>query len=155
MRGAVGLARSLRISAGIIGATVAAFATSSPELTVSIVAALDGAPQIALGDALGSNIVNVGLVLALALLVSRIPAERKSVGRNFWVAVLVPVITGVLILDGVLSRIDGFILLGLFLVWLAGNTALRSQKSGAPPPNRLKKATAGARLSFRCSVWRF
>ncbi len=54
VRGAVGLARSLRISAGIIGAAVAAFATSSPELTVSMTAALAGSPQIALG----SNIVN-------------------------------------------------------------------------------------------------
>lgn len=55
VRGAVGLAKWLRIPAGIIGATVAAFATSSPELTVSITAALAGSPQIALDDPLGSN----------------------------------------------------------------------------------------------------
>ncbi len=55
VRGTVGLAKTLRISPGIVAATVAAFATSSPELTVSINAALHGTPRIALGNALGSN----------------------------------------------------------------------------------------------------
>ena len=64
VRGAVGIAYWARISSGIIGVTVAAFATSSPELSVSINAALAGKPQIALGDALGSNVVNVALILA-------------------------------------------------------------------------------------------
>ncbi len=54
VRGAVGLAHWARVSPGIIGATVAAFATSSPELSVSISSAMAGEPQIALGDALGS-----------------------------------------------------------------------------------------------------
>ena len=72
VRGAVGLAFWARVSPGIIGATVVAFATSSPELSVSINAALAGKPQIGLGDALGSNVVNVALILALALLISGI-----------------------------------------------------------------------------------
>ena len=67
VRGAVGWAHWLRSSSGIIGATVVAFATSSPELAVSISSAIAGTPQIALGDALGSNVVNVALILALAL----------------------------------------------------------------------------------------
>ena len=67
VRGAVGLAHWARISPGIIGATVAAFATSSPELSVSINAALAGKPQIALGDALGSNVINVALILAIGV----------------------------------------------------------------------------------------
>jgi cation:H+ antiporter len=56
VRGTVGTARALRISPGIIATTIAAFATSSPELTVSINSALQGTPRIALGDALGSNV---------------------------------------------------------------------------------------------------
>jgi len=70
VRGAVGLAHWARVTPGIIGATVAAFATSSPELSVSINSALAGKPQIALGDALGSNVVNVALILGLALVIS-------------------------------------------------------------------------------------
>lgn len=118
VRAAVGLAYWARISPGIIGATVAAFATSSPELSVSINAALAGKPQIALGDALGSNVVNVALVLALALMISGIKSSRSSLKRDFPVALLVPVITGVLFLDGELSRIDGLLMLGMFIAWL-------------------------------------
>jgi cation:H+ antiporter len=70
--GVVGLAHWARVSPGIIGATVATFATSSPELSVSINAALAGKPQIALGDFLGSNVINVALILAIALVISGI-----------------------------------------------------------------------------------
>jgi cation:H+ antiporter len=132
VRGAVGLAYLTRISPGVIGATVAAFATSSPELSVSINAAMAGEPQIALGDALGSNVVNVALILALALLFSGIQSPRDSVKRDFPVALLVPVITGVLFLDGVLSRLDGLLLLSMFFAWLvAAVIEARKQRSAA------------------------
>jgi cation:H+ antiporter len=63
VRAAVGIAAWARIPAGVIGATVAAFATSTPEVSVAIGAALAEKPEIALGDGLGSNVVNVALVL--------------------------------------------------------------------------------------------
>jgi cation:H+ antiporter len=78
VRGAVGIARWARIAPGMIGATVAAFATSSPELSVSMSAALAAKPQIALGDALGSNVVNVALILGLALVISGIQSTRDT-----------------------------------------------------------------------------
>src|SRR5512145_2220419 len=115
VRGVVGLAHWARIAPGLIGATVAAFATSSPELSVSINAALAGKPQIALGDAIGSNVVNVTLILALALVISGIQCPRDSIRRDFPVALLVPVLTGVLFADGTLSRADGLLMLGIFL----------------------------------------
>lgn len=119
VRGAVGMARLLRVSPGIIGATVAAFATSSPELSVAVNAGMAGQPQVALGDALGSNMVNIALVLAVALVISGIQCPRDSVKRDIPVAVLIPVMTGILALDGVLSRMDGVLMLSLFIVWLA------------------------------------
>jgi cation:H+ antiporter len=132
VRGAVGLAHWARVSPGIIGATVAAFATSSPELTVAINAAMAGRPQISFGDALGSNVVNVALILAIVLLISGIQSPRDSIKRDFPVALLVPVIIGVLFLDGVLSRIDGLLLLGMFLAWLiAVIIEARKQRSAA------------------------
>jgi len=132
VRGAVGLAHWARISPGIIGATVAAFATSSPELSVSINAAMAGKPQIALGDALGSNVVNVALILALALVMSGIQSPRDSVKRDFPVALLIPIITGVLFLDGELSRFDGLLMLSMFLAWLvAAIIEARKQRSAA------------------------
>lgn len=132
VRGTVGLAYWARVSPGVIGATVAAFATSSPELSVSINAAMAGTPQIALGDALGSNVVNVALILALALVISGIQSPRGSVKRDFPVAFLIPIITGVLLLDGELSRFDGLLMLSMFLTWLV--TAIieaREQRSAA------------------------
>ena len=132
VRGAVGLAFWARISPGIIGATVVAFATSSPELSVSINAALAGKPQIGLGDALGSNVVNVALILALALLISGIQSPRDSIKRDFPVALLIPIITGVLFLDGELSRLDGLLMLGMFIAWLvAAVLEARKQRSAA------------------------
>lgn len=132
VRGAVGLAHWVRISPGIVGATVAAFATSSPELSVAISSALAGEPEISLGDALGSNVVNVALILALALVISGIKSPRHSVKRDFPVALAVPVITGVLFLDGVLSRYDGFLMMGLFFSWLAATVVeARKQRSAA------------------------
>lgn len=132
VRGAVGIAHWARISPGIIGATVAAFATSSPELSVSINSALAGKPQIALGDALGSNIVNVSLILAIVLIISGIQCPRESVKRDFPVALLVPIITGVLALDGKLSRIDGFLMLSMFIAWLVAVVVeARKQRSVA------------------------
>src|SRR3989337_209241 len=132
VRGAVGLAHWARISPGIIGATIAAFATSSPELSVSINAALAGEPQIAFGNALGSNVLNVALILALALVISGIQSPRDSVKRDFSVALLIPVITGVLFLDGELSRLDGLLMLSMFLAWLvAAVIEARKQRSAA------------------------
>jgi len=130
LRGLVGVARRARVSAGIIGATVAAFATSSPELSVGISAATAGKPQISFGDVLGSNVVNVGLILGLALLISGIQASRDTVRRDFPVALLAPVVLGFLALDGLLSRLDGLLLLGMFLAWLAAVIAEARKQRG-------------------------
>jgi cation:H+ antiporter len=118
VRGSVGIAQWLRVSPGIIGATVAAFATSSPETSVSITSALANKPQIALGDALGSNIVNVSLILGLALLYKPIQVPKGSMRRDFPIALIVPAITAVLFLDGALSRTDAFFLLATFSGWI-------------------------------------
>lgn len=132
VRGSVGLARWMRVSPGIVGATVAAFATSSPELSVSINAALAGTPQIALGDALGSNVVNIALILGLVLMYSGIQGSRDSLKRDFPVALSVPVITGILLLDGALSRTEGVLLLSIFLAWLtAAAIEARKQRNAA------------------------
>lgn len=118
VRGVVGVARWARVSAGIIGATLAAFATSSPELSVAINSALNHSPQISLGDALGSNVVNLGLILGIVLLISPVQAPRASIRRDFTVALLVPFLLAVLAYDGVLSRIDGMLLMALFVGWM-------------------------------------
>ncbi len=132
VRGTVGLGGWASISPGIVGATVAAFATSSPELSVTINSALAGKPQIALGDALGSNVVNVSLILAVALIISAIKSSRESIRRDFSIALMLPFLSGILFLDGVLSRIDGIIMLALFAAWMVATVIeARKQRSAA------------------------
>jgi cation:H+ antiporter len=132
VRGTVSLATWARVAPGIVGATVAAFATSSPELSVSITSALAGTPQIALGDAIGSNVVNIALILALVLLISGIQSSRDSIRRDFPVAFLVPVLTAALAADGELSRLDGALMLSIFLAWIIATVIeARRQRSAA------------------------
>jgi cation:H+ antiporter len=154
VKGTVGLASAMRISPGIIAATIAAFATSSPELTVAVSSALTGAPEISLGDALGSNVVNVALILGMALLIAPIPVPRSGIRRDFPVALLVPVVVAVLLFDGRLSRLDGLLLLAGFFAWLVAVTyEAYSQRSAAPemlgarPPSR---AVLEELLGLRC-----
>lgn len=133
VRGLVGLARWARVSTAIVATTVAAFATSSPELSVAVGSALSGRPEISLGDALGSNVVNVALILAIALCMSGIVSPRASVRRDFPVALLVPVVVGALGFDGQISRADGVALLVFFFVWLTMVVnAGRKERSAAP-----------------------
>jgi len=114
----VQLAQWARLAPAIVAVTVAAFATSSPELTVGVTSALSGQPQIALGDSLGSNVVNVALILGGALLLSGIQSPRSGLKRDFPVAIAAPLLTGLLLVDGTLSRVDGALLLAAFAVWL-------------------------------------
>jgi cation:H+ antiporter len=118
VRGVVGIALWARISAGIVGATVAAFATSSPELSVAVISALSKKPEISLGAALGSNVVNVAVILAIPVIMTGIKSSPGSVQRDFPFALAAPILTAVLALDGELSRMDGALLLIAFMLWL-------------------------------------
>jgi cation:H+ antiporter len=116
--GSVGLARWARWPVAVIGVTVAAFGTSAPELMVAVQAAMDGLPQISLGDVLGSNIVNIALILALVLSLSGMRAEDEGVRRDWAWALAVPVLMAVVLWDGWFSRVDAVILMSIFFLWL-------------------------------------
>ncbi|MEZ5100743.1 MAG: calcium/sodium antiporter [Thermoleophilia bacterium] len=133
VRGAVGVATRLRIPGGIVGATVVAFATSSPELAVGIASARSGTPGLALGDALGSNVVNVGLVLGLVLLLGTLATTRQAgLRRDVLFALALPALLAVLALDETISRADGGVLLVVFLLWLVLTTLeARRERSAA------------------------
>lgn len=116
--GAVGLARWARWPVAVIGVTVAAFGTSSPELMVAIHAGRDVVPEISLGDVLGSNIVNIALILALVLSLSGMKAEDDGVRRDWSWALAVPFIMIGVLWDGWFSRLDALLLMSLFGLWL-------------------------------------
>lgn len=118
VRGTVSLALRFRVPVAVVGVTVAAFATSSPELSVAVSSGLAGTPQVSIGDALGSNVVNVGLILGLALLFGPVKAGWSELRRDFVFSLGAPLLTGVLLFDGALSRLDAAVLLAGFFVWL-------------------------------------
>ncbi len=106
----------------MIGLTVVAFATSAPEILVSVIAALRGEPGLAFGNAIGSNIVNIGLVLGITAIVRPIPLESATLRREMPALLAVSLLTVSLFLDTRLSRPDGIVMLtGLIIVmiWLA------------------------------------
>lgn len=117
--GSVGLARAARLSPSLVGATVAAFAASSPELAVGVSSALADAPGVGLGNALGSNVVNVALILGLALLGGSIRWPSETIGRDYPAALLAPPASAALFYAGGAPRIQAALLLGGFCVWLA------------------------------------
>jgi cation:H+ antiporter len=119
LKSILGAALHLRVPKMVVATTLAAFATSSPELTVSSVAALAGQPEIGLGDALGSNVVNIALIFGLALLFGAIQTSRQDFGRDYYLALAIPVLTLLLVLDGHIARWEALLLLAAFLVWLA------------------------------------
>lgn len=134
VRGTLGFGRALRIAPGLVAATMGALATSSPELTVAVASSLEGAPQISLGDALGSNVVNIALILALALLVAPIEAGRAEIRRDFFFALLAPPLILAVLWDGRLSRFDSLMLLVAFALWTALNIAeARKQRAVTAP----------------------
>ena len=122
VHGAASAARNMGIAPLLIGLTVVAFATSAPEILVSVVAALQQEPGLAFGNAIGSNIVNVGLVLGLTAMIRPIKLESDTLRREMPALLAVSLLTVSLFLDTFLSRIDGIVMLTglvIVMVWLA------------------------------------
>ena len=117
VRGSVAIALKLRISKVIIGLTLVAFATSAPELIVSIIAAMKGKSAIALGNVIGSNVANIGLILGLTALLYKMEAIRLTY-RNDWLFLLgANGLLGVFLYFGGISFIQGLILVAALVVY--------------------------------------
>lgn len=118
VRGAVSIARRLRISPLLIGMTVVAFATSAPEMVVSLDSAIHGVPDIALGNVIGTNLANLGLVLGVAAIVAPISANWGDVARDVWVMLAATVALVAVMLGGVVGRFEGALLIGGLAVYI-------------------------------------
>ena len=118
--GAAAVARYLGMPALLVGMLVIGFGTSAPELVVSAFAAAGGQPELAFGNAMGSNIANIGLILAVTVLVTPIVVHKGILRRELPALLGVTVLLGVLTLDRRLSMADALVLLGVLLalvVW--------------------------------------
>ena len=121
VHGAAATARNLGVAPLLIGLTVVAFATSAPEILVAIVAAARGQTDLAVGNAIGSNIANIGMVLGAVAIIRPIEMTSATLRREMPALLAVSLLTVSLFLDSYLSRVDGFVLLtGLLIVmvWL-------------------------------------
>lgn len=111
VRSSVGLSFKLNLSKLVIGMTVVSFATSAPELIVSLQAALDGHPDLALSNVVGSNIANIALVLGITAIISPLSVDRDFYKMNWPVMVLLSLVLFFFLKnDNILNRIEGAIL---------------------------------------------
>jgi cation:H+ antiporter len=117
--GATALARRFGVSPMVVGLTVVAFGTSSPELAATLVAAVRGVPEVAIGNVLGSNVANLGLILGASALLYSLTAELRFIFREIPFMVLAGALMYPLAWNGVYGRGDGVFLLALLVLYLA------------------------------------
>ncbi|RXR30587.1 calcium/sodium antiporter [Flavobacterium piscinae] len=142
LKSAVGMSLRLNVSKIVIGMTVVSFATSAPELIVSVKSAMAGFPDIALGNVVGSNIANIGLILGIVMIISKMKVD-ESFFKTDWPAMIVSslLLYGMLLFDGQVSRIDGiilFVLLIAFVVYLIKSQKNKNQEIEIPLEETMK-----------------
>jgi len=152
VHGAAAAARNLGVAPLLIGLTVVAFATSAPEILVAVVASTRDEPLLAIGNAIGSNIVNIGLVLGCVAIVRPIKLRSATLRREMPALLAVSLLTVSLFLDSRLSFIDGVVLLtGLVIVmiWLA---RLGMHSSPSDPIKKEYEAEIPTNVTMRMAI---
>ena len=158
--GASAIANNFGVPPLVIGMALVGFATSFPEMVVSAIAALDGAPAMGMGNAIGSNIANIGLVLGISAIVVPLKMHSRLMRREL--PILVAIVIGVflMLLTGKLTRIEGSILFAgfismiLWLYWQATQTNVQNdpmkEEFVAEIPDKMKNTTAIMWLVLGC-----
>ena len=152
VRSAASLATRLGVSPLVIGLTVVAFGTSAPELAATLVSSLQGAPDIGIGNVLGSNVANVGLILGLSAIVASIAANDAFLRRDLPIAIAAMVLLVPMTLDGMLGRWDGLALLTLLAAYLTllmrSDGAALTSEAPEEPGGPLWRTVGGALLGL-------
>ncbi len=115
VKGGIDLAHKLNLSKLVIGVTIVSFGTSAPELFVSVIAAYNNHPELAVGNVFGSNIANIGLVLAITALIIPIPVKSATVKFNTPVMLFFTVLLYIAISNGIIHRFEGCIAVMLLI----------------------------------------
>lgn len=153
--GAAAVAKRLKISDLVIGLTIVAFGTSAPELVISVMAALGGSAEMAIGNVVGSNIFNVLAIIGVTALVMPIKVGEGTLSKEIPLMILCSIVLAFMandiLLDGnvsnIISRIDGLVLLGFFLVFLRYTFAI------ARKGNNNEEVAEGEKIK-EMSVWK-
>lgn len=154
VEGAAATAKHAGMPSLLIGMVIVGFGTSAPEMVVSAMAALDGNPDLALGNALGSNIVNTGLILGVTALVAPIAVHSKIVRRELPLLLLIGLVSGALFWNETLSRIEAVGLLTGFFALIGWTifTALRGRGDALETETEQELATHAMPLG-RAIFW--
>lgn len=140
--GAVAVAERLRVPQIVIGLTIVALGTSMPELCVSVVSALKGTPDLAVGNVVGSNIFNALLIVGVAALVAPMTILRSTVFKDVPCALVASVVLLMMCQnDWVITRLDGAILFVFFLVFM--QLTIKGATSAQPAPQAVQDQAAG------------
>lgn len=152
VRAAVALSLKFNVSKLVIGMTVVSFATSAPELLVSLQAALDGYPDIALGNVIGSNIANIGLVLGITVLISPLTVDKTFYKLNWPMMMLLSVVLYFMLKSGnVLDRGEGAALILSLIVFLV--VLIRNSKKQPIADVGAVDETLKVTSGFKLTVW--
>ncbi len=127
VRGSARLAASLGVSPIVVGLTVVSMGTSAPELVISVVASLGGNPDLAIGNVMGSNLANVGLVLGISAILRPLKVSTRVVTREVAVMIFITVALLPLIWNSHLGRLEGLALVTLLVFYLT--FVLRTSKT--------------------------
>lgn len=128
--GSASLAKHLGVSPLLVGMLVIGFGTSVPELLVSTMAAVQNSPQMALGNAFGSNISNIALIIALSAMIRPLPVKRNVIFEELTGLAAITVLIGLLLLNGIISRLDAMILLLVFILLVLWSIRRHRLKKG-------------------------
>ena len=131
--GAANIARNFGVSPLVVGLTIVGFGTSAPEMLVSALASFDGAPALGIGNAIGSNIANIGLVLGITVLITPLAVNSDTLKREFPMLASVMALALLLMWDQYLGYIDGVILFSGFILTLFGMAYLAVRSSKTDP----------------------
>jgi cation:H+ antiporter len=131
--GAASIATNFGISPLIVGLTIVGFGTSAPEMLVSALASYDGAPAMGIGNAIGSNITNIGLVLGITILITPLTVNSASLKREFPMLTLIMAFALYLMWDLELSHLDGILLFSGFIILLFSMAYLAVKSSAKDP----------------------
>ena len=117
VRGAASIATAAGVRPLVIGLTIVALGTSSPELAVSVLAALQGRSDVAIGNIVGSNIANLGLILGVTAVIKPLAMQQTVVVREIPIMIAAALIASIMAYDGSISRLDGSLLLLCFVTY--------------------------------------
>ena len=140
--GAVGIAEYCGMSTLLIGMVIVGFGTSAPELTVSALSAAQGNPELALGNAYGSNIANIALILGATALISPILMQRSVIRGDLPNLLVVSILSIILVWDGSVERWNGILLLAVFAVTMAFSIRREMKKAKTGKGEGLPLASA-------------